>query len=986
MGAAFTEPARGDEPLDFTTKVAPILERYCLRCHSSTVHRGDVVLESPATWTTGTRPIVVPRKPEASRLYQVISGPQPKMPAEGPPLPPDAVETIRRWIAEGARAPDDITLVDRYVPDADWWSYKPLKRPPVPLPTGVAPTRMRTPIDAFLIRKLHEAGLDMSPEADRRTLARRLYFDLLGLPPAPEEVDTFLRDRHPAAYERLVDRLLASPHYGERWARHWLDVAHYADTHGFDKDKVRANAWPYRDYVIRSFNADKPYDQFVLEQIAGDVLRPDDPEAITATGFLVAGPFDWVGQIEVRNGTVEKKRVRNLDRDDMVTTVFNALMSTTVQCARCHNHKFDPVSQDEYYGLQAIFAGIDRADRLVDRTAEIAKRRRALTQQLAKVEQETDRIQARLAKISSPELQRIAERLRAVADNVSPVGKPIEFGYHSAIAPSPTETKWVQVDLGQVRAFELIVLFPCHDDYAGIGAGFGFPVRYRVEVASGSDMTDAALIADLTVEDQPNPGLVPQVFRCPPGTKGRYVRVTATRLAHRSNDYIFALAELAVLDEQGVNLALGASVSARDEVHAPPRWARANLTDGRYIGDWSVGMLAELAKLQARWRALRAKIAPDLRRKLAELKQHADRLRTALSRLPAPMPVFAAATDFKPIGNFVPTKGKPRPVYVLRRGDVRQPIRPAVPQALHCFPWLSGELGLDQTSDEGARRLALARWIAHRDNPLTWRSIVNRIWHWHFGRGIVASVDDFGRMGERPTHPELLDWLAVWFRDDASGSIKRLHRLIVTSAAYRQTSLASAPHAERALRIDAQNTLLWRMNRRRLEAEALRDAALRVADVLDYRLFGPPFRNFHFIDDHSPHYLYDKYNPDVHEPRRRAIYRFVVRSVPDPYMEAFDCPDPAVVTGRRNETLTPLQALVQFNDRFILYVSELWAHRLERTYGTDRAAAVARAGLEAFGRPLDSAELEILSRLSEEHGLAYVCRVLLNANEFVFID
>ncbi len=869
-----------------------------------------------------------------------------------------------------------------------WWAYRPLRPFPVPVLQTASDAQLRNPVDAFVARRLQDRGLGFSPEADRRTLIRRLYIDLLGLPPSYDDVQRFVHDRHPAAYERLVDRLLASPHYGERWARHWLDVAHYADTHGFDKDKVRLNAWPYRDYVIRSFNQDKPYGRFVMEQIAGDVLFPDSPDGVVATGFLVAGPFDWVGQIEVRNGTVEKKRVRNLDRDDMVTTVFNAFLSTTIQCARCHEHKFDPISQEEYYGLQAIFAAIDRADRPYDPDPKVAAKRRELTRRAESLQQAVARLDRTIHERLRPVLEPLRRELDRLMAGITAEGKRPEFGYHSAIEREPWKEKWVQVDLGRAVPIHLIALVPCHDDFAGIGAGFGFPPRYRVEVADDPQFRNATVLLDLTETDQPNPGLVPQAVVLEPPVVARYVRVTATKLAERRrrNDFIFALAELIVLDAEGRNVARGASVRALDWVEGPPRWRVSNLVDGIYVGEWSVERLRQLAALQkASRRALARAEVVRLRQQRASLAAELAEVQQQLAALPAQQLVFAAATDFKPIGNFVPTRGRPRPVYVLRRGDVKQPVEPAVPGAIGCLAGMPRELGITNETPEGQRRAALARWIAHRDNPLTWRSIVNRIWQYHFGVGIVATPDDFGRMGERPSHPELLDWLAVWFRDQAGQSLKRLHYLLVTSTTYRQTSFVVGPMARRAQRLDAQNRLLWRMNRRRLEAEVVRDAALAVADILDRRMGGPPYRNFKFIDDHSPHYLYHDYDPATMETRRRSIYRFVVRSVPDPFMEVFDFPDPAVVTGRRNETLTPLQSLVLFNDPFILYVAEKWAERLERQW-SDPASLVVAATREALGRDPSPEELELLSDLVRDHGTAYLCRVLLNLNEFLFVD
>jgi hypothetical protein len=301
------------------------------------------------------------------------------MPQNAKPLAAVEVAAVRQWIADGAAWPKDVTLRDKRLAGADdnWWSLQPLSRPAVP---ATKSDWARTPIDAFILARLNEKKLAPSPEADRRTMIRRLTYNLHGLPPTPDEVAAFLADQAPGAYERLIDRLLDSPRYGERSGRHWLDVVHFGESHGYDKDKPRPNAWPYRDWVIAAFNSDKPYDQFVTEQLAGDVLTPDDPQAIVATGFIAAGPWDFVGHVELREGTLDKKITRSNDRDDMVATAMFSFLSLTVHCARCHNHKFDPISQEEYYRLQAVFAGVDRADRPFDGDRETHLARRQLVE------------------------------------------------------------------------------------------------------------------------------------------------------------------------------------------------------------------------------------------------------------------------------------------------------------------------------------------------------------------------------------------------------------------------------------------------------------------------------------------------------------------------------------------------------------------------------------------------------------------------------
>ncbi|MGH9675594.1 MAG: DUF1549 and DUF1553 domain-containing protein, partial [Candidatus Acidiferrum sp.] len=596
---------------------------------------------------------------------------------------------------------------------AKHWAYQPLLIPKIPVVKRQA--WVKTPVDAFILAKLEASGMQPSGPADRRILLRRVSFDLIGLPPTPEEMDAFLADQSADAYEKQVDRLLASPRYGERWARHWMDVIHFAETHGNDQDSPREHAWPYRDYLIQSFNQNKPYARFAAEQIAGDVLFPGRPEGIIATGFLAAGPWDESSQKDIRDDTIDKKIAQNLDRDDMVTTTMSTFVSATVHCARCHNHKFDPITQVEYYGLQAVFAGVDRADREFESDPAAAPKRQAL-------------------------LKRQAE-------------------------------------------------------------------------------------------------LIPKLL-----------------LLAASNPL-----------------------------------AAAHLIVGKFA-------------IQLR----------DVNAKLAAL--------------PPRRIVYAATSDFRAVGSFKPARGC-RPVHVLRRGDMHNPGPMAAPGALVCVRGLSARFDLKNSANEGERRAALARWITASANVLTWRSIVNRVWHYHFGRGIVATPNDLGHMGGIPSHPELLDWLAITFRD-GGGSLKKLHRLIVTSAVYRQSSRNNREYAK----LDADNTLLWRMNRSRLDAESLRDAVLLVSGKLDLTMGGPSVKQFtqkpgiHV----TPNINYLNYNLDGAGAYRRSIYRFLFRTLPDPFMEALDCPDASTLTPVRASSVTALQALALLNDRFIIRQAEHFAARLSR--------------------------------------------------------
>jgi len=883
----------------------------------------------------------------------------------------------------------------------DWWSFKPAVKPAVP---AAAVGQSRNAIDQFILAKRAENKLPSSPDADRRTLLRRVTFNLTGLPPTPEELSAFLADKNAEAYERVVDRLLASPRYGERWARHWLDTVHFGETHGYDKDKPRLNAWPYRDYVIASFNSDKPYSRFVEEQLAADALFPEQPELIPALGFIAAGPWDFVGHVELPITKSDGLIARYNDRDDMVMTAMSSFQSLTVHCARCHDHKFDPISARDYYGLHAVFAGVDRADRPFDADVTVAKERRELNRTLEQLTAERQRLDAEVARLGGEELRELDRQLAA-----SSSAKPNKaaFGYHSQISLKQDVEKWVQVDLGAVRELDRVVLAGCHDDFNHIGAGFGFPLRYRIEAANDPEFGEKVFsIQDNDSADVPNPGLAPQsvvVCGCLSDdgspVKARYVRVTATRLAPRQNDFIFALAELSVLNAAGENLAQGAKVTALDSIEAPIRWQKKNLVDGYHPGVETNGISGALVGLREKRESLLARVVPgEMGRRIGANELAAKETQGRLAALPKPQMVYAATHEFTANGSFIPAR-EPRPVHLLKRGDVKRLGEEMKPAGVASVPGVAPEFQISDLKSESVRRAALAKWITDTNNLLTRRSIVNRVWHYHFGRGLVETPNDFGHMGALPSHPELLDWLAFWFLENGE-SFKKLHRLIVTSAAYRQSSVnsnqysvisgrASALNTDSLMtdysKSDSANRFLWRMNRARLDAEQFRDAVLAISGQLDLQMGGPSVQQFAFKDDHSPVYDYARYELNSPGANRRGIYRFIVRSVPDPFMDALDCPDANTLTPVRNTTMTALQALATLNDAFVLRQCEHFAARLQRERKTLNEQ-IGRAYELALARAPTEAERAKLSAHAQKHGLPAACRVLFNSNEFMFID
>jgi hypothetical protein len=715
----------------------------------------------------------------------------------------------------------------------DWWSFQPVNRPAVPqVKTG---GWVRNPIDAFVLARLEKEELAPSGEAERRTLVRRLAFDLTGLPPTPAEVEAFVLDNRPDAYERLVDKLLASPRHGERWARHWLDVVRFGESQGFERNHFRPNAWKYRDWVITSLNDDLPYDEFVRQQIAGDVLRPDDPLAVSATGYLVAGAYDLVGQTE---GTETMKRVSRQDQlEDFVGNVGQTFLGLTINCARCHDHKFDPVSQREYYQVASALSGVfdgERETLAKKDAAEVTRRRAALAAKL------TD-VRARMEPIDAAIRKRLGDALLATA------------------------------------------------------------------------------------------------------------RESAERARKAADDRVRASAEKP--DDRGRK---EAAEGAKEEAESKR---------------------AEVARLEAGDAAARAvtedrvlaELAPEARAAYAALVAEASEVE-ALDRLLAGGPAHAV------------TPRKPELTRVLARGDVKQPgeaVAPGAPGAAG----LSGDFGLPPDAPEEQRRRKLAEWVTDPRNPLAARVIVNRLWHYHFGAGLVNTPNDLGFNGGRPSHPELLDWLASELVS-SGWSLKKLHRAIVLSATYRQSS---APRAD-PLAKDAGNRLLWRKSPARLEAEALRDAVLAVAGELNPRMGGPGFYDFEMPPPQGKNQVYVPVDVAGPEFDRRSVYRASPRSGGNALLATLDCPDPSVATPARTVTTTPLQALSLMNNHFMVRCAERFAERVQREAGDDTAKQVERAYRLAYGRRAETDEADAAMAFAEEHGLGQLCLVLLNASEFLYVD
>lgn len=874
---------QGAEKIDFVQQVRPILERHCLRCHGPEKQEAGLRLDQRQAALRGGdsySPAIVPGKSDASPLFQFIarSDADLKMPPKGS-LADDEIGILRRWIDEGAVWPEDASPATD--PALRHWAYQPLRRPPVP---HVGGCMSGNAIDSFIAVALREQQLSLSGPADRGVLIRRLYFDLLGIPPTPEEVTAFQTDRNPQAYEALVDRLLAAPQFGERWGRHWLDVVRFAESNGFEMNQTRPNAWRYRDYVIQAMNADQPYDQFVREQIAGDCLGED-----VATGFLVAGPWDQVKSPD----PVLTAQQRADELHDMVSTLGSAFLGLTVGCGRCHSHKFDPISQTDYYALKACLDGVQHGEREIKRTTAPAP----AAMSAAKLEQ----LRAELADLET----------RAVA---TPINARVNV------------ERFTPVLANKVR----------------------FTVR-------GTNQS-APCIDELEVwtNESPSRNVAAAVAGAKVRASGTFPNSDIHRLEHL-NDGRYGNSRSWISSEEGrgwveIEFARPETVQrilwGRDrEEKFKDRLAIDYVIEVSNGGEWAV--VATSADHQA---------ITDATGKRQELERQ---LQTGASG------ERAYAGQFQ----------QPGPTMRLHRGDPTAPREPVMPASLTHF---GQRFELPGDSAEQERRLALANWIADPANPIVARVIVNRIWQQHFGEGIVHTPSDLGVNGGRPSHPELLDWLACELID-RGWSLKAIHRQIVLSRVYRQSSQARPDGLER----DASARLLWRFPPRRLEAEPLRDAILAVCGNLDSRQGGPGFDLFEPNNNYVKVYQSkERFGPAEW---RRMVYQSKPRMQLDNVFGAFDCPDAGQIAPRRTRSTTALQALNLLNSPFMVQQVEILAARLRQEAGDDLAAQVRHAFWLAFQREPSAEEQAAGVELARQSGVAAFCRAVLNANEFLYV-
>ena len=971
--ASADEPTATAKP-EFEKSFAAIVIRNCVGCHNPSDAKGglDLTSEPGASKGGDSGEVIVPGKPERSLLIErVIEGSMPPE-GKGARLAADDVAALANWIRAGAVWPTGrqlraFELTTERRAGYDWWSLQPAMRPAVPK----TDERAQNAIDSFIFEKRAARGLSPAIEADRLTYIRRVTFDLIGLPPAPHEIDDFLADSSPEAFERLVDRLLASPHYGERWARHWLDVARFGESDGFENDKLRADAWPYRDWVIDSFNGDLPYDQFVKEQLAGDLLEPVTRSSIAATGFLVAGPWDEVQN--VAKSPTERLRAHEEQMEELVAAVSQTFLGLTANCARCHDHKFDPIAQADYYRLKAVFEGVDHGNRPFLAPGEQAARDKAVAPIVARIDEKKRAIDELKSKTREGVRDRIAaenfvegrfgETFDPKTTQLALRSKPAWHGI-----PLTIEC-WAKVN--SRAAFNILLADSLKESsehwelytYAGAGDFSAYlPGLEPAEIRSAVDITDGNWhYLAFTFDGQ-------QVALYVDGKQAVNVAVKRVRIGGALGSLVFGAYPPQSIGLDGVVDEVRISKSLRT-IQRLPEAAFAvddqtvglwhfNRGEGNRLRDFSVATDLELT-------------ARDDDAQQKEMAARLEALSSALKQAEAELATYPLPLVYAGV------RKQPEPTVIFERGDIRKPGAVVAPAAIAAARTPAPEFSLPADAPEAERRLKFAGWVASRDNPLTARVMVNRVWQHHFGQGLVETPSDLGFNGGRPSHPELLNWLATEFMNQ--WSLKRLHRLIVLSSTYRQSSQFHA----RAAAIDADNRLLWRFAPQRLEAETVRDAMLAASAELNRQIGGPSFRPFtvtalltqfyHLIDDGRPDF------------NRRTVYRVSVNTAKSPFLDALDCPAPSLSAPRRRSTTTTLQALALMNDSFVMRQAEKFAARVAAAVGEEPAAQIRFAWRIALGRVPSDDELAAGVALVAKQGLESACWALLNSSEFLYV-
>ena len=966
-----TLPPAATKPVDFIKDIQPILSERCYSCHGPEKQKGELRWDSRASaFKKGEHGlIIVPHDSAASRVVQLVAGfePDTMMPPKGEPLTPEQIGLLRGWIDQGAVWPDSVAGVSGN--KRDHWAFKPPVRPPVPKVQNQA--WVRNPIDAFVLAKLEKEKLSPSPETERTTLIRRLTLDLTGLPPTLDEVDAFLADKAPDAYTRLVERLLASPHYGECWGRHWLDVARYADTNGYEKDRARS-IWPYRDWVIAALNRDMPYDQFIIEQLAGDLLPNAGRDQRVATGFLRNAMLNQEGGIEPEQFRVEAI----IDRMD---ALGKACLGLTINCCQCHNHKYDPISQKEYYQLFAFLNNDNEAFMEVP-TEKQEKKRESI---LKKVEQAKD--DALLNTTNLTEAMSGWEKQMAAETNASvswvtldprewasfgtKFEKQVDLSLLGGGDLQGQGTIHISVDttLTNITGFRLEALTNVNLMYGGpgeTGHGSFLLKEFIVEAWAMENPTVTNKIKfRRALADAQAPGFSVTNAIDGKDAKGGWTP-TLTPESRNQNHWAVFECDQPVGFPGGTHLLI-----TLDQGNEPD-----SKIDCHLLGCLRVSATTNAAPLfmdpltpsEREWLAA----APDQRsatqkRELFDVFRRTvpgwDDLNKKIDEAWADWPYPATTMVLQ-------QRPHPRVTHIFKRGDRLRPdeeVQPGTPEILNPFP-------------DGAprNRLGLAEWMVAPSSPTTARVIVNRIWQAYFGQGLVTTPEDFGTRVETPSHPQLLDWLACELMhptiptgtgENASPgpawSLKHIHRLIVESATYQQASKVTPDMYTR----DQFDRLLERAPRVRVEGEIVQDIALSVSGLLDPKIGGPSI--YPPIPGNVGDTSYGGFSwPETKGPERyrRGLYTFWKRSLPFPALSAFDVPSGETSCPRRVRSNTPLQALTTLNEKTFVEAAQAMALRVLKEGGADDASRVRYAFRLCTSRPPSEREQQALLSFWQE--------------------
>ena len=943
--------AAGDAAF-FEHNVKPALEARCVACHRADNKKGGLDLTTREALLSGgdDGDDLVPGKPDESGIYTrsiTHAGKKPEMPKKGEALNKEEAEALKNWIADGAMWPDKLVLKEKAKADKCFWSFLPLARNEPPAVSDAPGAWRSNPIDCFVYAKLAEKGLKPNAPADPRVFIRRATYDLTGLPPTPEEVQSFVtacasESAHPDPVGALIDRLLSSPHYGERWGRHWLDVVRFGESRGYERNQIITDLWPFRDYVIKSINDDKPFDQFIHEHLAGDVLGRGRPEVEIGSAFLVAGPYDDVGNQD----PVAAAQIRADQMYEMARATSEAFLGMTIGCARCHDHKFDPLLTKDYYALCATFAGTVHGEREVatpEKAHAHAASLKPLNDRKAALTREQDELKRQLAKRSKA----------AESEAAKTWTRPRISRYGTEEVFTPVEAMFVRLIIEA-------------GDSAGAKAGQ--PKLDEFEVwTEGAASRNVALAS--------NGG-------------------SATGASKEAKDFAGAYSAMLTIDGKFGERWHAEGNQLMITLAKPERIGRVLFSSDRnralpedsgistFVGEYHID-----ASLDGRtWQLIasshdRIPATPAIRQKrlLSLVTTAAETTRlTALARDIAAVEAGIAKVPALPLWWVGTHRAAPGPFNVFLGGNTQRKGEVVMPASLSVFDGGKSSYRVDVARPESERRVALAQWLTAQDNPLTPRVLANRVWHYHFGTGIVDTPSDFGYMGSRPTHPELLDWLARELQSNG-WKLKPLHRLIMTSQCYRQ----SAAWNEKAAQADGDSRLLWRFPPSRLSAEEVRDTILSVTGNLDPSMGGPGFKLYEYQQDNVATYV----PLNVHGPEtyRRAVYHHNARAARVDLMTEFDCPDPAFAEPRRAATTTPLQALTLMNHSFSLDMARAFAERLEHEAKVP-ADQVQRAFVLCYGRNPSPEESSGASKLIQAFGLRAFCRSLLNSSELINVN